>query len=153
MPECGRPAPADLLAGDLNSDFDVTLDPNADFDNVHRGIHLDATVTATHPGQLTGRVPQAIHALLVDRDGEVVSRLYDPTRAEFDSADTFNVSQGESFPAEVYQWFATCPDRFENVGAGSYDLYVYTVILASAGPDQSPAPRIAVGGPFPIRLQ
>jgi len=155
VPACGRPAPADLLAGEVNADFDVTLDPGVDLEDVRRGLHVDVTVTATGTDQLTGRVPQALHALLVDRDGMVVSRLYDPTREEFDSGATFDVSQGESFSAEVYQWFSSCPDpdRYENVRAGTYDLYVYTVILASTCPDCGPGPRVAVGGPFPITLQ
>lgn len=155
VPACGRPAPADLLAGEVDADFDVTLDPGVDLEDVRRGLHVDVTVTATGTDRLTGRVPQALHALLVDRDGMVVSRLYDPTREEFDSGATFDVSQGESFSAEVYQWFSSCPDpdRYENVRAGTYDLYVYTVILASTGPDRSPGPRVAVGGPFPITLQ
>jgi len=155
VPACGRPAPADLLAGEVDADFDVTLDPGVDLEDVRRGLHVDVTVTATGTDQLTGRVPQALHALLVDRDGMVVSRLYDPTREEFDSGATFDVSQGESFSAEVYQWFSSCPDpdRYENVRAGTYDLYVYTVILASTCPDCGPGPRVAVGGPFPITLQ
>ena len=155
VPACGQPAPADLLAGEVDADFDVTLDPGVDLEDVRRGLHVDVTVTATGTDQLTGRVPQALHALLVDRDGMVVSRLYDPTRDEFDSGATFDVSQGESFSAEVYQWFSSCPDpdRYENVRAGTYDLYVYTVILASTCPDCGPAPRVAVGGPFPITLQ
>ncbi|WP_024285907.1 hypothetical protein [Cellulomonas sp. KRMCY2] len=154
VPACGRPAPADLLAGDVDADFDVTLDPGIDLDDVERGLHVDVTVTATGPGRLTGLVPQTLHAMLVDRDGMVVSRLYDPTREEFDSGATFDVGQGESFSAEVYQWFASCPDadRYGNVRGGTYDLYVYAVILASAGPDLSPAPRVAIGGPFPITL-
>lgn len=155
VPACGQPAPADLLAGEVDADFDVTLRPGVDLEDVRKGIHVDVTVTATGTDQLTGRVPQALHALLVDRDGMVVSRLYDPTRDEFDSGATFDVSQGESFSAEVYQWFSSCPDpdRYENVRAGTYDLYVYTVILASTCPDCGPAPRVAVGGPFPITLQ
>lgn len=158
VPLCGRPAPADLLAGHVGADFDVTLDPGVDLDNVRGGLHVDVTVTATGPGLLTGRVPQAVHALLVDRDGMVASQLYDPTRGEYDSGATFEVSQGESFPAEVYQWFASCPDPSINanppsVRAGTYDLYIYDVILASTGPDRSPAPRVAMGGPYPITLR
>jgi hypothetical protein len=155
VPACGRPAPADLLAGEVDADFDVTLGPGVDLNEVRRGIHVDATVTATGTDQLTGRVPQALHALLVDRDGMVVSRLYDPSRFEFDSGATFDVGQGESFPAEVYQWFSSClgPDRYESIRAGTYDLYVYTVILAATCPDCGPGPKVAVGGPFPITLR
>ena len=155
VPACGRPAPADLLSGVVDADFDVTLDPDVDLEDVQRGLHVDVTVTATGPDRLTGRVPQTLRAMLVDRDGMVVSRLYDPTRTEYDSGATFDVGPGESFSAEVYQWFASCPDadRYGNVRGGTYDLYVYTVILASAGPDLSPAPRVAVGGPFPITLR
>lgn len=154
VPACGRPAPAELLTGEVEADFDVTLDPGV-LEDVRKGLHADVTVTATGPDRLTGRVPQAFHAILVDRSGTVVSRPYDPTREEFDSAATFGVGQGESFPAEVYQWFASCPDetRYGNVRAGKYDLYVYTVILASSGPGTSTAPRVAVGGPFPVTLR
>ncbi|MDC7120860.1 hypothetical protein OMK64_04870 [Cellulomonas fimi] len=155
VPTCGRPAPADLLDGTVDADLTVALDPGADLDDVRRGLHTGVTVTAAGPGRLTGRVPQALHAVLVDRDGTVVSRVYDPTRQEYDSGATFDVEPGESFRAEVSQWFATCPDadRYQDVAPGSYDLYVYSVLLAAGAPDRSPSPRIAVGGPFPVTLR
>ena len=153
VPACGRPAPADLLAGEVDAVFDVTLAPGVELDEVRSGIHVEVIVTATGTDELSGRVPQALHAVLVDRDGVVASRLYDPTREEYDSGATFDVSQGESFPAEVYQWFSSCPDRYGNVSAGTYDLYFYTLISAATCPGCGHGPRVAVGGPFPITLQ
>jgi hypothetical protein len=158
VPRCGRPAPADLLAGAVDADFDVALGPGVDLDDVRQGIHVPVTVTATGDGRLSGLVPQALHGLLVDHDGMVVSQLYDPTRQEYDSGVPYDVGRGESFDAEVYQWFVSCPDPRINanvpaVRAGSYDLYLYNVFLASSGPGRSPAPRVAVGGPFPITLR
>ncbi|WP_282944107.1 hypothetical protein [Cellulomonas endometrii] len=112
-------------------------------------------MTAARDGRLVGIVPQTLHAVLVDQDGTVVSQVYDPTRQDYDSGATFDLGEGESFSAEVYQWFASCPDsgRYESVASGSYDLYVYSVILASDGPGGSPSPRIAVGGPYTVTLQ
>ncbi|GEP68935.1 hypothetical protein CSO01_16500 [Cellulomonas soli] len=155
VPACGRPAPADLLAGRSDADLDVTLDPSVDLDELQGGVHADATLTATGTGRLMGRVPQTLHALLVDADGTVVSQLYDPTREEFDSGATFDVGPGESFPGEVYQWFASCTAAagYGDVRPGTYDLYVYAVMLASAGPDLSPAPTLAVGGPFAVTIR
>ncbi|MGN8244518.1 hypothetical protein ACTHAM_001422 [Cellulomonas soli] len=155
VPACGKPAPADLLTGRTDADLDVTLDPSVDLGEVPGGLHVGATLTATGTGRLIGRVPQALHALLVDSDGIVVSQLYDPTRQEYDSGTTFDVGPGESFRGEIYQWFASCTTASGGgeVPAGTYDLYVYTVMLASAGPDLSPGPALAVGGPFTVTLE
>ncbi len=155
VPTCGRPAPDDLIAGRFAADFDVTLHPDTRLDDVRGGLRARATVTAARDGRLVGIVPQTLHAVLVDQDGTVVSQVYDPTRQDYDSGATFDLGEGESFSAEVYQWFASCPDsgRYESVASGSYDLYVYSVILASDGPGGSPSPRIAVGGPYTVTLQ
>ncbi|WP_217615238.1 hypothetical protein [Cellulomonas sp. GbtcB1] len=156
VPTCGRAAPDDLIAGRVTADFDVALESSAGLDDLRGGLSARATVTATTPeGRLVGTVPQTLHAVLVDHDGTVVSQVYDPTRQDYDSGATFDVGAGESFPAEVYQWFASCPDSgsYETVPSGSYTMYVYSVILASDGPGASPSPKIAVGGPYAVTLQ
>ena len=156
VPTCGRAAPDDLIAGRAAADFDVALESSAGLDDLRGGVSVRATVTAATPeGRLVGTVPQSLHAVLVDDDGTVVSQVYDPTRQDYDSGATFDVGPGESFSAEVYQWFASCPDngRYETVPAGSYSMYVYSVILAGDGPGTSPAPRIAVGGPYAVTLE
>ncbi len=159
VPVCGRPAPAELLAGEVDADLDVALDPGADLTDVPGGIHLDVTLTATgtNASRLVGRLPQGLHAVLVDSDGTVVSQVYDPTRQDYDSGTSFDVGAGGSFSGEVYQWFASCPDAgtstYGDVAGGEYDLYVYSVVLASTDPSTSPAPRIVVGGPYPVTLR
>lgn len=155
VPTCGRPAPVDLTDGRFAADFDVTLQPDTSLDDVRGGLRARATVTAAREGRLVGIVPQTLHAVLVDQEGTVVSQVYDPTRQEYDSGATFDVGEGDSFSAEVYQWFASCPDSgtYEDVASGSYDMYVYSIILASNGPGTSPSPKIAVGGPYAVTLQ
>lgn len=156
VPTCGRAAPDDLIAGRVAADFDVVLESSAGLDDLRGGLSARATVIATAPeDRLVGTVPQTLHAVLVDEDGTVISQVYDPTRQDYDSGATFDVGLGESFSADVYQWFASCPTsgRYETVPSGTYDMYVYSVILASDGPGTSPAPRIAVGGPYAVTLE
>jgi hypothetical protein len=155
VPTCGEPVPAGLVTGDADAELGLALDPGADLGGLRGGLRAGVTVTNTGDGRLTGRVPQAVHALLVDADGTVVSRVYDPTRGEYASGATFDVAPGGSFPAEVDQWFASCPDadRYGDVVAGEYDLYLYAVLLGAEDPADSPAPRIAVGGPYRVTLR
>jgi hypothetical protein len=148
LPVCGQPVP------DVAPDFTVALDPSVSLDRVSDGgLHAPVTVTRTGGGPLQGRVPQSMHAVLVD-DGVVVTRADDPISGRFDSGATFDVTAGESFPAEVFQWFSQCTPTTDSGWAepGTYDLYVYDVFVADDG-SGVPAPRTAVGGPFPITIR
>lgn len=149
LPVCGQPPP------DVPADLTVSIDPGVELDDVNPGgLHAPVTVTATGPGRLAGRVPQSLHAVLVDEQGRVATRPHDPMSRRYDSGATFDVGAGESFPAEVFQWFAGCGPADGTRGAleGSYDLYVYDVVLAGDG-SGDPSPRVLLGGPFPVTLR
>lgn len=155
LPVCGEPAPPGLLAGTVAADFTVSLDPGVALDRVRAaGLHVPVTVTATGPDRLSGRVPQSLRAVLVDADGVVVTHAVDPMQRRFDSGATFDTGPGESFPAELFQWFSSCPapDAAGDTPPGSYDLVVYDVLVADDSTGKA-APRVAVGGPFPITLR
>jgi hypothetical protein len=155
LPVCGQPVP------DVAPDFTVALDPGVVLDGVNAaGLRAPVTVTRTGTSRLQGRVPQSMHAVLV-ADGVVVSQAFDPIMRRFDSGATFDVAAGESFPAEVFQWFTQCfPSTVAGTqvtttgwaAPGTYDLYVYDVFLADDG-SGTPTPRTAVGGPFPITVR
>lgn len=148
LPVCGQPVP------DVVRDFTVALDPAVVLDDVDdAGLHLPVTVTSADPGRLRGRVPQSLHAVLVDADGIVVTEAFDRLVGRHDSGAAFDVRTGGSFPAEVFTWFRPCgPTPTGTVGSGAYDLYVYDVFLADDG-SGVPTPRTAAGGPFPLTVR
>ncbi|WP_315092907.1 hypothetical protein [uncultured Cellulomonas sp.] len=148
LPVCGQPVPA------VDPDFTVTVDPAALEGARDGGLHAPVTLTATGSDRLQGRVPQSLHAVLVDEQGLVVTQAEDALLGRFDSGATFDVGGGESFGAEVFQWFVQCSRTSETGWAepGTYDVYVYDVLLADDG-SGTPSPRTAVGGPFPITLR
>jgi hypothetical protein len=149
LPVCGQPVP------DVTADLTVALDPRVSLDGVDAaGLHAPVTVTAAGPGRLEGRVPQALRAVLVDDQGLVLTQAFDVVVGRHDSGATFDVAAGESFPAEVFQWFTPCTPTTTtgSIARGSYELYVYDTVLADDG-SGAPAPRTLVGGPFPITLR
>lgn len=157
MPVCGEPAPALLLTGGVGADLTVTLGDGVTLDGVlAAGVHVPVTVTGNGPGRLRGRVPQAVRAVLVDDQGVVVTQAISSMAflGRFDSAATFDVTAGDSFPADLYQWLSSCPmpNTWGSTAPGAYDLYVYDVILAEDAAGVA-KPRTAVGGPFPITLR
>lgn len=156
---CAEPLSAGVLAAMRTPDLAVVLDPATSLDDVDvAGLHTGVTLTATGTGPAgastwSGLVPQTLDAFLVDRTGTVVTATTGWQVNEYPSGMSFDVAKGGSFPAQVFEWFTSCPgpNVAGDVDAGTYDLYVYDTV---AGQDASgtTVPLLAAGGPFHITL-
>jgi hypothetical protein len=151
LPVCGAPLPEAWRRAAADPDLVVsfgTAGPPAQVGGA--GLHAAVTVTASDEA-LSGLVPQALAAVLVDDAGTVVTGPFPASSGGGALTGTpYDVGPGASFASEVFQWWTGCPEPpYAQPGAGEYDLYVLDTVPAT-GADGSVALRTVAGGPFRV---
>ena len=157
LPRCGEPADPALLDGTLVRDFEVTIDGKDPQAALSLGIgqlfRFPLTVTRTDADDaatLSGYVPQALRAALVDSTGTVVSAPLWPT---YPTGQVFDVAPGDTFASGVEDLDGGCVlgdgRTFGPRPGGIYDLYLYDTVEVTAA-DGTRSARLAVGGPYAV---